>query len=482
MLNPLCGAQTSCRPIQKPYSNILYSTGSKELPKRFCSTRWLEDTTVAERAICIWRNVQKYVTETLKLPKSKIPKIHSFEIVTQSVNDCLFPAKLQFFVTQASLLKPYLEMYQTEKPMAVFIAADLQNLLRTLLAKFLKKEVIEDLTAAQLCKVNLDKPENVLPVLKTDIGFATRALVEKLEKNKKLSQLQLTAFFTECQTFLMEITKKMISKSPLKYLVVGYLASLDPRVMVKNEAASGKFQKLLSKLLSLNRLSAQECDTAKQQFEGLLKELKSYHMNECSNFDPRSQRLDSFFAGVLHDNDSFATLWKVVKMVLVLSHGQADVERGFSVNKDVVAFNMDADTICAYRKVYDAVKQMQCDVHEIFIAKEMLKSCKASHQRYLVHVEKQKQKKKANEMDEKTKQQQLEVAEFKNKLVRLEADSDRLLAKADRLCEEAEAKNKISLLTEANALRAKSKLKRKELEKTKEEAEAAEKKLKLMKG
>jgi len=28
-------------------------TGSKELPKRFCSTRWLEDTTVAECAICI---------------------------------------------------------------------------------------------------------------------------------------------------------------------------------------------------------------------------------------------------------------------------------------------------------------------------------------------------------------------------------------------------------------------------------------------
>ena len=55
---------------------------------------------------------------------------------------------------------------------------------------------------------------------------------------------------------------------------------------------------------------------------------------------------------------------------------------------------MDPDTICAYRKVYDAVKQMQCDVHVIVIGKEMLKSCKASHQRYLLHVEEQKQKKK----------------------------------------------------------------------------------------
>ena len=289
-----------------------------------------------ERPICIWRNVQKYITETLKLPKSKIPKIHSFEIVTQSVNDFLFPAKLRFFVTQASLLRPYLEMYQTEKPMAVFIAGDLQNLLRTLLAKFLKKEVIDDLTGPQLCKVNLEKQENFLPVLKIDVGFATRALGEKLEKNKRLSQVQLTAFFTECQTFLKEIAKKMISKSPLQFAVVGYLTSLDPRIMVKHEAASDKFQKLLSKLLSLTRLSAHECDTSKQQFEDLLKELKSYHMSECSDFDPQSQRIDSFFADLLQDKDSFATLWKVVKMVLVLSHGRAEIERRFSVNKDVV--------------------------------------------------------------------------------------------------------------------------------------------------
>ena len=59
-------------------------------------------------------------------------------------------------------------------------------------------------------------------------------------------------------------------------------------------------------------------------------------------------------------------------MVLILSHGQVDVERGFSVNKETVSFNMDPETLCAYRKVFDGVFQMNCGVHEIEISKDML--------------------------------------------------------------------------------------------------------------
>ena len=50
-------------------------------------------------------------------------------------------------------------------------------------------------------------------------------------------------------------------------------------------------------------------------------------------------------------------------MMLILSHGQSDIERGFSVNKDIATANMKEETIVAYRKVYDGVKQRQCSVH-----------------------------------------------------------------------------------------------------------------------
>ena len=52
-------------------------------------------------------------------------------------------------------------------------------------------------------------------------------------------------------------------------------------------------------------------------------------------------------------------------------------------------------------------------MHEIIIGKEMLRSCKALHQRYLMHLEEQKQKKKSNEMYEKIKTQEAEIMEIK---------------------------------------------------------------------
>ena len=39
------------------------------------------------------------------------------------------------------------------------------------------------------------------------------------------------------------------------------------------------------------------------------------------------------------------------------------IERGFSVNKDIATANRKEETIVAYQKVYDGVKQRQCSVH-----------------------------------------------------------------------------------------------------------------------
>ena len=83
---------------------------------------------------------------------------------------------------------------------------------------------------------------------------------------------------------------------------------------------------------------------------------------------------------VLAEKPHYNVLWKVVKLVLVLSHGQAGIERGFSENKDILSCNMGEDTVKAYRTVYDGVKHMKCEFHDIPVSKELLKSA-SSHDR-----------------------------------------------------------------------------------------------------
>ena len=60
------------------------------------------------------------------------------------------------------------------------------------------------------------------------------------------------------------------------------------------------------------------------------------------------------------------------------------------------------------------------------------------------------------------------------------ADANRLLDKVDKWCLEAEVKNRIALVTEVSSLMTKSKLKRNEIEETKQVTEIAEKKLNLI--
>ena len=92
--------------------------------------------------------------------------------------------------------------------MAVFMATDLENMLKALMYKFLKKDVLDGANAAKLARMDLDKNEDMLSVKKIDVGFASRAIIEKLEKDNKVSQL--LTFYTECKTFLKLMVEKVV--------------------------------------------------------------------------------------------------------------------------------------------------------------------------------------------------------------------------------------------------------------------------------
>ena len=70
---------------------------------------------------------------------------------------------------------------------------------------------------------------------------------------------------------------------------------------------------------------------------------------EFRNFSRKheNQRLDQFFVKFIDGHDEYNKFWTVMKMVLVLSHDQleATVERGFSVNKQVLEVNMQGKSL-----------------------------------------------------------------------------------------------------------------------------------------
>merc|ERR1719154_758928 len=101
-------------------------------------------------------------------------------------------------------------------------------------------------------------------------------------------------------------------------------------LMKKNEA-------LLSELTDKKLISVDKCDTIIKQYEKLLSFIKLNLLDEFSKFNAQTGRLDSLFYDVVGTDDQFNELWPLMKTILTLSHGQASVERGFSVNKDILS-------------------------------------------------------------------------------------------------------------------------------------------------
>ena len=94
-------------------------------------------------------------------------------------------------------------------------------------------------------------------------------------------------------------------------------------------------------------------------------------------------------------NESYKSLFSVVKLILILSHGQATVERGFSVNKEVEVENLKEHTLVAERIVCDHVNSVG-GVLKVELSKPLLLSVKMSRQRYEKYLDQERQNKKLN--------------------------------------------------------------------------------------
>lgn len=156
-------------------------------------------------------------------------------------------------------------------------------------------------------------------------------------------------------------------------------------------------------------------------------------------------------------------LWTLVQKVLLLSHGQASVERGFSINKYIVVTNMRERTVVAQRVIVDHLHHVG-GVGNVTMTKELLHSASCARQRYHAFLDDEKKKKELGQQALKRKAAQDELDQLKTKRKKIQANIEALLKSADELAMEAEATDNMSTLSKSNALRKAVKEKEKELE------------------
>ena len=131
---------------------------------------------------------------------------------------------------------------------------------------------------------------------------------------------------------------------PLKHEATKTISCLNPFTIMHNTSTSeARMGDLLVLLHQLNRITSDVADTAQAQLFALCANVATVFKDRFTHFS-RDEDLCKFYFDLLACDDRFKELWTVVKLVMVLSHGNAAVEGGFSINKELLIDNMHEET------------------------------------------------------------------------------------------------------------------------------------------
>ena len=324
--------------------------------------RWLENLDVASRSLTLIPSIREYCVQAK--PSKTEPKQHEgYKLVEKAVtSDQLLRAKHLFWISVAQDFQPFLKLYQAERPLIPFLASDLEALLRIVMARFVKETEMAGATSfVKLTEIDISG-DNVKSAKSVDVGIATKRELASLLSEKKITAKQELQFMAECKEFLIRSTEKLLQKCPLKYKIVRCLRCLDPRIMAGSVESSVKlFGRLLNCLIDAKRVKEMDADGLKREYQQFVTETihgSPQTLLQFKNYDKvNGERLDSLLAGVLKDNSRLEQLWELLKSLLVLSHGQAGVERGFSINSEVMEVNFTQKSVIALRTIYDHIQQ-----------------------------------------------------------------------------------------------------------------------------
>ena len=219
--------------------------------------------------------------------------------------------------------------------------------------RFIKTAVISEAkTPLKLTKLDPADSSIHASHSKIDLGFTADKKIKELIAKSTVSEKRVLQFQMECKEFLVKVVCKLITKAPIQYFLVRNINCLDPRNMMSDHDVSiTKFKRVLTTLENAKEVLEGDCDSLLELFRQFIMEVPSSSPSEFKDYDPNNDRLDSFLYLHMGQKRSYQSLWKVVADLLILSHGQASVERGFSVNKQLEIENLQERSFISQRLV-----------------------------------------------------------------------------------------------------------------------------------
>jgi hypothetical protein len=396
-------------------------TGSTEFARKFCSVRWVENVSCLERAIYIYDNIQKFIKEvTLAQPNCHL------ETLQEEMKDPLLKAKLAAFKCIASDLEPFLRRFQGQQPLVPFLYSHLLETVRNLMSRVVRTSKLNEATTAQkVMNLDLKDSDTLLPIEKVDIGYSAKHIMKKLKCSDK-EKYMLKKDFSK---IVISVIEKLKEKSPLKSNLARGLTCFDPDIILnKPTLGQTRVDSVLEILHNSKRITDVQAENAKKQYtlltvdEKVLPKLTTFKENHSTD----DGRLDQLFSSTIGKDKKYMHLWDVIKLCFILSHGNAAVESGFSVNKNLLVENLLEDSLTSQRMVYDTVTAMG-GVQHVVITRQLLISVRGSRKKYEDHLQQKKKQETLEETKRKEKRKleaEIRTTEEQTRKLKLQRDME----------------------------------------------------------
>ena len=202
----------------------------KDYSMQFITHRWVENDAVWKKPRVIWSKIIEVVSYWQQSPKNKAWARKtwtntSYGHLCKAMKYCSVLVKLLFFEEVAKKLNEFLFVFQTDKPMAPFLMETLEDLINTLMGKFIRKD-LRDKSCSEMAKLDFNDVNSQKFTHLVNLGFAVNHEIQLLKSSKKITDRQILKFKNEAVELLATLCTHLMEKSQVKSFFVRCLCCL----------------------------------------------------------------------------------------------------------------------------------------------------------------------------------------------------------------------------------------------------------------
>ncbi|XP_073725186.1 uncharacterized protein [Misgurnus anguillicaudatus] len=310
------------------------STNRKGYLSEFCDFHGNEYMEMLQHVSIRWLSLESCVTRILRQYEPLISYFKSlnekqprFRRLMDAFSNPLTEVYLLFYQATLPAFSTLNLLLQRERSSIFLLHEEMTKFVRKLCSRFLKPVALQ---CRDLHDIHYKDPANQLPGEKLNVGFTTRATLNRLLDTGDVTPQHVQRFQKAALAFLVRAVEYALEKLPLREALLKHARFVD----VQQRTECG----IEDALYFVDRFAELLPYQGPQEHDQLSEEFLEYQLMDITMpQDPSTFDIEGFWGNMTSVKNRvtglsrFGRLSKIAKLVLVLPHSNADAERVFSM-------------------------------------------------------------------------------------------------------------------------------------------------------